>query len=164
MKFPAVLTYMLLGFCMPFATAPTAAQAPASFTLQLNAIAPSFRIGEAVEIEIVQANVSGHVVSCDYAGGNAVNLIYDYHVTAPDGAPAEEVVHSKLVPPPFSYKECGIGPGESNKNWIHLNNVYKFDKPGEYTIWVSRVDPDTKDESGKLVIVKSNTITITITQ
>jgi hypothetical protein len=155
---------MLLGFCALFATVHTAAQSVASFTLQLNPGAPSFRIGEVVRIEIVQTNVSDHSVSCDYAGGNAVNLAYDYHVATEDGSPAEKVVWSKPVPPPFSYMQGAINPGESNKNWIHLSNVYKFDKPGQYTVWVSRVDPDTSDESGKPLVVKSNTITITITE
>jgi hypothetical protein len=135
-----------------------------SFTLNLSTKKAELHVGEAVWIEIVQTNVSDHSVSCDYAGGNAVNLIYDYHVFKEDGSPAEEVVRSKPVPPPFSYKQCGINPGESRTDTIHLNNVYKFDKPGQYTVWVSRVDPDTEDESGEPVVVKSNTITITITE
>ena len=153
---PAIMTFAALG-------AVAQSESP-SFTLNLSARKAESHVGEAVWIEIVQTNISDHPISCDYAGGNAVNLAYDYEVTTEDGSPAQKVVWSKPVPPPYSYMQCGVNPGESNTNAIHLNNVYKLDKPGQYTVWVSRVDPDTDDESGKPLVVKSNTITITITE
>jgi len=162
MIFRKLLYCMFLLVSAVLGTVCTAAQSTASFTLQVSTKTPTFRVGEVVRIAITQTDVSNHPVSCDYAGGNAVNLIYDYHVTQEDGSPAEKVVWSKPVPPPYSYKQCAIGPGESSTDPIYLNNVYKFDKPGQYTVWVSRVDPDIEDESGKPLIVKSNTITITV--
>ena len=162
MIFRKLFCCMFLLVSAVFATVCAAAQSTASFTLQASTKTLTFRVDEVVRVAITQTNVSNHPVSCDYAGGNAVNLIYDYHVTQENGSPAEEVVWSKPVPPPYSYKQCAIGPGESSTNPIYLSNAYKFDKPGQYTVWVSRVDPDTEDESGKPVVVKSNVITITI--
>lgn len=162
MIFRKLLCCMFLLVSAVLATVCAAAQSTASFTLRVSTKTPTFLVGEVVRVAITQTDVSDHPVSCDYAGGNAVNLIYDYHVTQEDGSPTEKVVWSKPVPPPYSYKQCAIGPGESSTDPIYLSNAYKFDKPGQYTIWVSRVDPDTEDESGKPVVVKSNTITITV--
>jgi hypothetical protein len=163
MSFQKILSTVPLAVFALFTTLCAAGQSTASFTLQLNADSPTFRIGEVIRIEIIQTNVSVHSVNCDYAGGNAVNKIYDYYVTREDGSPADKVVWSKPVPPPSRHMSCEIGPKDSQKDWIHLSNVYKFDKPGSYTVRVSRVDPDTNDESGNPVKVYSNTITITIT-
>jgi len=158
------LSYLALICLLPAAALGAVAQsASPSFTLKLSTDKVEFHVGDAVWIHVVQTNVSDHSVSCDYAGGNTVNLIYDYQVTTEDGSPATRVEWSKPVPPPYSYRECAINPGESSRNTTHLNNLYKLDKPGQYAIQISRLDPDTKDESGKPLVVSSNTITITIT-
>jgi hypothetical protein len=55
-----------------------------------------------------------------------------------------------------------IAAGDSITDKGRLSSVFKFDHPGRYTIQVSRHDPDFLDENGKPVVIKSNTITITI--
>jgi hypothetical protein len=133
-----------------------------AFTLQLSTKTNEVRANDVVRIEIIQTNVSNHRVSCTYSGGNNVNGLYRYEVTDEDGNPAEKVVWSKPVPPPVRYMDCDIDPGESNTNPIRLSNVFKFDRPGKYTVRVWRDDPDSKDGDGNPTKVYSNTITITI--
>jgi len=49
-----------------------------------------------------------------------------------------------------------IKPGRTDETWLDVSEACTL-VPGTYTIWLSRVDLDTK------VTVKSNTITLTIT-
>ena len=134
-----------------------------AFTLQLGNSKIKVQASNVVWIEIVQTNVSNHRISCTYTGGNAVNRQYQYEVTDEDGNPAEKVMQSTHVPPPGDYMQCELDPGESNTNTICLSNVFKFDRPGKYTVRVWRPDdPDTKDSDGNPTKVYSNTITITI--
>ena len=96
-SYSAFVALMLIA-----ARAAVAQSASPSFTLKLSTKSAQIHVGETVWIDILQTNISDHSVSYDYAGGNAVNLIYDYHVTKEDGSPAEEVVWFKPVPPPYS--------------------------------------------------------------
>jgi len=50
-----------------------------------------------------------------------------------------------------------VHPGETRQTWLDLAEAYAPLAPGTYTVWVSRVDPNTN------VLVKSNTLTLTIT-
>jgi len=133
-----------------------------SFTLKLENSKIKVQASNVVWIEIIQTNVSNHRISCTYSGGNNVNGLYQYEVTDEDGNPEEKVVWSKPVPPPVRYMDCDIDPGESSTDPICLSNVFRFDKPGKYTVQVWRPDPDTKDSDGNPTKVYSNTITITI--
>lgn len=162
-RFRTSFFYAAVVLCALIASRTLIAQPSASFTLNLNAKKPEFRLGDVVQITIVQANTSSHRISCAYSGGNAVNTRYSYEVSYEDGKPAGKVAQSPYVPPPDDYMQCEIDRGESNTNTICLSNVYVFDKPGKYTVQVWRRDPDTKDSEGNPVKVYSNTITITIT-
>ena len=50
-----------------------------------------------------------------------------------------------------------LNPGESLKDSISISKMYDMTKPGKYQVQVQRTDPESK------VIVKSNTIGITVT-
>jgi len=90
-------------------------------------------------------------------------MAYSYDVRDEDGKPAEKIVvehPERVMLDPFW---SDIPAGDNDLDELRLTNVYKFDRPGTYTIQVSRHDPDFLDDNGKPVVVKSNIITITIT-
>jgi hypothetical protein len=60
------------------------------------------------------------------------------------------VVVGKLVDVP-------VKTGKSFTYPLNVNELYDLSHPGKYTIQVQRMDPDSK------VLVKSNTITVTVT-
>jgi hypothetical protein len=155
MAIPAAVLFMAM--CV------SAQSANPAFTLKLSTKTNEVRAKDVVRIEIVQTNVSNKRISCAYTGGNAINTQYRYEVTDEGGNPAEKVVPSAHVPPPGEYMQCELDPGDSDTNLIHLSNVFKFDKPGKYTIQVWRPDPDSKDSDGNPIKVYSNTVTITVT-
>lgn len=162
-RYDRILYCVSIFLCGTLIAFNAAAQSTPSFTLKASPKNPGFRAGDVVKITIIQTNISDHQVNCDYFGANAVNNAYHYDVRDEDGNPVAKVQWTKPVPPLSRYLQCSVEPGKSNTNWIYLSNAYKLDKPGKYTIQVSRPDPDTKDSDGKPVEVQSNTITITIT-
>src|SRR5262249_41247060 len=52
-----------------------------------------------------------------------------------------------------------IQPGETHKDSVNISNRYEFDKPGKYSIQIEREFP--KSLGGG--VIKSNTITVTVT-
>jgi hypothetical protein len=143
-------------------------QSAASFTLSLssglrNKNMADFGIGSTVWVTIVQKNITNHAIGCSGWYSDLGDMSYSFDVRDEDGKPVERVTHpdSELdTPKHFSFS---IQRGESNTDEVQLNNGYKFDRPGKYVIQVSRPDLDSEDKNGKPVVVKSNSITITIT-
>jgi hypothetical protein len=162
-KIGRIFPCMALACAVLLATANTAAQdAKAPYTLTLSAKTYDFRVGSDVWIEIIQTNTSNQTVSCAYQGYGGVNHKYQYDVRDEDGKPAEKAVRPHMDTEPEDYHGCSLAPGESHSNRILLSRVYKFDRPGKYTVQVSRfASSDAEDEDYSKVL--SNTITITIT-
>jgi len=139
-----------------------------SFTLALSPGTRSkstseFSVGSKVRVTVKMTNITDHAI--DHSGyySDAGDMAYSYDVRDEDGQPAAKIVYEhpeRVMPSPFW---SDIPPGESDLDQLRLNMVYKFDRPGKYTVQVFRHDPDCLDENGKPVVVKSNTITITIT-
>ena len=76
---------------------------------------------------------------------------------------AASAVFAQDAKAPFTLtlSACNLPPGESSSSRILLSRIYKFDRPGKYTVQVFRFDPDLTDAQGNPVKVLSNTITIT---
>lgn len=143
-------------------------QTKPSFTLTLSPgprekIVSEFRVGSMVRVTVKMTNITDHTI--DHSGyySNAGDMAYSYDVRDEDGKPVERIVHEHpelaMVDPFWS----DILPGESDLDELRLDKVYKFDRPGKYTIQVSRRDPDFLNDKGKPTVVKSNIIAIIIT-
>jgi hypothetical protein len=63
------------------------------------------------------------------------------------------------IPPVGSVQFFTIQPGETDKDSVNISNRYEFDKPGKYLVQIERALPE--DLGGG--VIKSNTITITVT-
>jgi hypothetical protein len=139
-----------------------------SFTLALSPgtrdrVSSEFRVGSKVRVTVKMTNITDHAIDHSGAFSDAGDMAYSYDVRDEDGKPAARIVSDhpeRVMPSPFW---SDIPPGDSNLDQLRLNLVYKFDRPGKYTVQVSRHDPDCLDENGKPVVVKSNIVTITIT-
>jgi hypothetical protein len=143
-------------------------QSAPSFTLTLSAglrnrNISEFRVGSTVWITIVQKNITSHTIGCSGWYSDTGDMSYSFDVRDEDGKPVEKVVHPHPELDMPKYFSFGIRAGESNTDEVELNNGYKFDRPGKYVIQVSHPDNDFKDDKGNPAVVKSDTITITVT-
>ncbi len=132
-------------------------QAPFSVTLTTEK--PVVKAGEEVWVRIQLTNKSKRDVNCTSADVGPVNLSYQYDVHDSAGNPVKKVIaHPELIPGHFRF--CNLKPGESITNDNRVSWLYDMTRPGKYVIQVSRVISDNE----KSVVVKSNTITITVTE
>jgi hypothetical protein len=145
----------------PGATAP-------SFTLSIRGgddagTRYEFKVGSIVAITISMINITNHDI--DYSSHFWHGLIgnYNYLVWDEDEKPAEKKSFGDPDRSTSSQYWSAISHGETETYEADLEQIYKFDRPGKYTVQVSRPDDDYLDENGKPVVVKSNIITITIT-
>jgi hypothetical protein len=139
-----------------------------SFTVTLspglrNKNLSEFRVGSKVWIAITQANTTNHTIDCSGLARNGIDTFYFYDVRDEDGNPAEKLVRPHMGLDAGQPTWCSILAGGSHLDEEQISRIYKFDRPGRYTIQVSRFDPEIKDDQGNPLKVLSNTITITIT-
>jgi len=120
-----------------------------------------FKVGSMVAITISMTNIVNHDI--DYSGYSwHLDSSYNYLVWDEDGKPAEKIFFGDPDRSTSSPYWSGISPGKTKTYEADLEEIYKFDRPGKYTVQVSRPDEDYLDENGKPTVVKSNIITITI--
>jgi len=63
------------------------------------------------------------------------------------------------IPPVGSVQFFTIQPGETDKDGVNISNRYEFDKPGKYSVQIERALPESLGGG----VIKSNTITVTVT-
>jgi hypothetical protein len=137
-------------------------QSAPSFTLAISTSATEFRVGSRVSIEVIMKNISKHTIDHSDWYSDAGEMSYSYDVRDEDSNQAEKIVHQHPELDTPSHYFGAIPPGGSITSKLRISRIFKFDRPGKYTIQVSRHDPDFLDENGKPVAVNSNMITITI--
>jgi len=135
----------------------------APFTVTISAETPVVKAGKQVIVDVTVTNISKHEID----GGGVVNEMlgmdtYDtYDIRDNVGNPAGKntIKHPNGVG--RGTLPIIIKPGESKVvSADELGIVYNLSRPGEYTIQLSRrvaFDP-------KAGVVKSNTITVTVTE
>jgi hypothetical protein len=139
-----------------------------TFTLTLSAglrdkSISEFKAGSTVWITIVQTNSTNHIIDCSGQSRNGIDVAYLFDVQDEDGKQAEKVIRPHMELDAGSPIFCNILVGSSQLVEEQISRVYKFDRPGKYTIQVSRFDPEIEDEEGHPLKVLSNTITILVT-
>jgi len=130
------------------------------FSLKIDAAQRSFKVGEKLVVQITYKSTSDHLIivpatprdsSFDVrdAQGNKVPL------RNPKPRP---IVTSPLDLPAGSLRGTALGPGESVTENDDVGEIFDMSLPGKYTIQAQHFWPPNN------TWVKSNTITITITQ
>jgi len=133
------------------------------FTLTISAEEPVVKAGSDLYIKVQMANTSKHDIDCTVADNGMLGMDVKYHYDVRDssGNPVAEnkMNHPELAPGHF--RLCTLKPGENATSGGNLiTKLYNLSRPGKYLIQVSRaVSRNPKDG-----LVKSNTITVTVTQ
>ena len=122
-----------------------------TFSLTLTSKSPEYRIGSTMWITIVQTNLTSHDIDCSYTD--------HFEAIDEDG---KQIKERSWVPELYAHG-CTLDTGQTDKSMQQLERVFKFDRPGKYTIRVKRLEPFLTDEKGEQLVVWSNPITITIT-
>jgi hypothetical protein len=140
-------------------------------SLTISAPRDSAKVGSDVLVNIALANITKHIVyvglvlldngaECEYtvdARDLKGNLApYAKHGRALRGVPLKGEVREHLCAD-FSGFPKELQPGETQDDAILASGIYDLTKPGKYTIQVSRTYGEAK------TVVKSNTITLTVT-
>lgn len=123
----------------------------------------ALKVGSEVRIEVTLTNTSNRRVLIQER-----NPATDYQIDVRDergtAVPETDFGRKLKEPPviPMNSRNFGmyLRPNESTKENIALSDLYDLSHPGQYTIQVSRA-VSNKPKDG---VVKSNTITVTVTE
>jgi hypothetical protein len=123
--------------------------------------------GAEILVEIALTNTADHEISVGKAPGNLPQAESEYLVeafdsegqTAPDTDYGRKIKQNKIVVS-FSRVSATIEPGGSLKDGVILTKLYNLSRPGKYSVQLLRRAP--RQLGGGLI--KSNTITITVTE
>jgi hypothetical protein len=122
-------------------------------------IISEYRVGDDMWMTIIMTNLTNHDIDASMDGGGGYDRLFGYEAFDEDGKRVEERHHGTEG---YSHT-AGIGAGGKASRMILLNQVFKLDRPGKYTIRVSRPEPFVEDEKGESPVIWSNSITIQIT-
>jgi hypothetical protein len=154
---------------------PALAQNPrpssASFSLAVSLPQTSASAGSPVHLDMTVTNISGHKITFVLGCRDA----YDFDIRDDRGHSANETEKGMMAHMRFpkgmdpqkiaqaASTACltvvghDVEAGKSYDDQVNVADYYDLSKPGRYTIQAQVVDPETK------ILVKSNTVTLTVT-
>ena len=152
-------TSLLVLLIVLIATCTIPAQ-DASFTLSISAEKASVKAGTDFGVKMLMTNASSQAVDCTMASVNGIDQRFRYDAQDSSGKPIRRITKKHPELQAGSLALCTLNPGESTTEEVMLSRVFDFTTPGQYEIQVSRpISANEKDG-----VVKSNKITITVTQ
>jgi uncharacterized protein affecting Mg2+/Co2+ transport len=173
---PLLLTAILTVFliCLLGANSRQAAREPApSFSLTITVQHTAVKPNSAIPVKVKLVNLSDHSLPTDVnpvLAGYAVEvrdkkdkpalMTRRYWNATGRKAPKEQVVEGTDNPNVVGYGQTGklgvVPPGKASEFTIDIRDFYDLSRPGDYTVQLSRGDPDSGTS------VKSNKLTITV--
>jgi hypothetical protein len=166
MRKPHLAVLLLLAIFLALrASAQNSGSGGATFSLTISLPQASVPVGSGIPLDIRMTNVTDHEIS--YGIGCAP--FYEFDVRDNQGRPAKETeknLRLHFKDPKFVMQDAvtcqsahiyPLGPGKTYEDNFKIGDYYDFSRPGRYTIQAEREDFDTK------VLVKSNTVTLTVT-
>jgi hypothetical protein len=150
-----------LGAALLLLAAAVAESVP-PFSLTITTPHPEVKAGSGVRVDLTLTNNSDRVAEfqftgslCDYAAvevrDSAGNLVPDTEVKS-----KSDCAHQEITGANGMYR---LKPNESKRDTIAVSMFSDMSKPGEYSVQVMWKAPKEFDS----VVVKSNTITVTVT-
>ncbi len=144
---------------------PTPAQkhtAKPPFTLVLTAEKPTVSLGSDVWVKVRWTNTSDEELNASAYVDKSTNLDLNYSLEFRDsgGRPVPKIPDKSPVGRFFDAQFGALKPGETIDNDISLRRLYDLNRPGKYTLQVSRRVPEALGGG----TIKSNIITITVSQ
>jgi len=163
MKIPADLHFVVWAALLSTMCALPAQCQQSPLSIAISTPQSTLKVGSEVRIEVTLTNASSRRVLIQER-----NPATDYEIDVRDerGTPVPETdLGRKLKEPPvipMNSRNFGkyLRPNESTKETIPLSDLYSLSHAGQYTIQVSRL----MSNKPKDVVVKSNTITVTVTE
>jgi surface-anchored protein len=150
---------MLIASCAFAALA--SGTAPQPFKISISTEKSEVKAGTDVWVKVSVTNTSNHVMdmSANINDMIGVNPNYTFDVRNSAGTPAAKRTYKHLELATGSPIFRSLKPGESLTDEQNLSRLDDFSQPGQYQIQVSqRVSDNDKDG-----VIKSNTITVTVT-
>jgi len=157
----------LLAASVVLAAASCLSQTSASqpFTIAIAAVQRDFKVGVEIRVRITLTNTSGRELLVGRAKGDARAEEAGYRIEVvnergknPPETKYQRVVKGEaddiLVSSPVGFT---VQPGKTFEDAMIANKFYDLSQPGKYKIQVQRTEPATG------ILVKSNTITVTVT-
>jgi hypothetical protein len=157
----------LLAFVPSYLAFASSAQHP--FSITISTAQNSFKSGSEIRLQVVLTNTSDHSFSIGRAidGTSPVvaGYLFEIHVDNEKGNSPPETKYERALRGNGSPEDLpvssGIGmnlsAGQSSKDALAVNKFYDLSEPGKYKIQVQWTNPTSK------IVVKSNTITVTVT-
>jgi hypothetical protein len=153
-----LVVYVTMGISTALAAPPTAP----SFSINISTAQSMVKVGAAITIDATLTNISDHDIF--YAVGTPGQVI-DLIVCDSSGKSVPETPYGRKVHDtelnrrPFvgSVFRASIKPDHTFQQKSDLSKEYDLSKPDKYSIQAQRRDARTRE------MVKSNTITITVT-
>lgn len=117
-----------------------------------------YRVGDDMWLTIVMTNLTNHDIDCSEEDAGGYDRTFGYEAIDESGKPVE----ARKQGTESHNHGCSMAAGERLPGEILIDRVFKLNKPGRYTIRVSRREPFVEDEKGESPLVWSNPITITV--
>jgi dipeptidyl aminopeptidase/acylaminoacyl peptidase len=132
----------------------------ASFQITIKAPNDEVQVGSGVRLVISLTNLSNRqILFAHRPGVNNPEFSYKIEVHNAAGRPVEETAYGREAEQRRGTEGRTIDyiqPGMSTVQMAHLEKLVNLNKPGKYTVMVSRTDPTTKK------VVKSNEVTLNV--
>ena len=160
-------------------------------SVALRMVENTSKAGSKVIVDVLLTNISSGKVLLPAGGGEDILPWYTIQVRRKDGAPvpesqlvqAQKRGSAKPLPPGmfkvdnYSRIMGELQPGQTAKERVVLNDLYDLSQPGDYVVQAERIEPangailkstghattSVTDKSNPGTVVKSNSITLTVT-
>jgi hypothetical protein len=113
------------------------------------------RVGESISIQLILRNISDHPISTRGPSSNGVDTLYRYECFDAAGSSvrrAEKGIFESVGDSPM------LAPGEETKIELSITSACNLERPGKYTVQLSRKFSSGKEDE----IVRSNTLAVTV--
>jgi hypothetical protein len=187
-----VVVFLALALASPSPAQTVASNAGKSrLSVAISAVEKTSKAGSRIIVDVSLTNIYTGRVLLPSGGGEDILPWYTIQVRRKDGAPvpesqlvqAKKRESSKPLPPGmfkvdnYSRIMGELQPGQTAKDRVVLSDLYDMSRPGDYVVQAERNEPanaailkstgpastSVTDKSNACTVVKSNSITITVT-
>jgi len=131
----------------------------ASISVSINSPRTGIPLGSAIPLELTVTNISAQDIRLSIPRDAIPEVHYSVDLRTADGQPVPitDLYRNMRVPVTGKGNELRLlGPGQSFRQDVILNYLYKLDGPGNYTARLSWPDPVTR------TLVSSNLVSLTV--
>ena len=187
-----LLVFLALALASPSPAQTVAANAgKPRLSVAISTVEDTSKAGSRIIVDVSLTDTSSGRVLLPSGGGEDILPLYTIQVRRKDGAPvpdsqlvlAQKRESAKPLPAGifrvdnYSRIMGELQPGQTAKQRVVLNDLYDLSQPGDYVVQAERIEPangaimkstgpastSVTDKSNSGTVVKSNSITLTVT-